>query len=173
MAEFETSKEERLQIAQHFLLSSPPGEFSEVLTDVRKLMTDGILTESLETGIARVYNTKNGKIVTAPSGSKVVIATAGEVDSTHYVDATNGSVFAVDHLTLVSVASLKIACSFDFDLISIFPPQRQHLKIPSPQIKTGLWNYFEHLCKIAFHNMWLANTTQRLPQGAYTLRTAS
>ena len=101
MAEM-ASTQERLQIAQHFLLSSPPGQFHEVLTDVRKLMKDGILTESLETGIARVYNCKNGKVVTAPSGAKVALATAGEVDATHYVDSTTGSIFAIDHLTLVS-----------------------------------------------------------------------
>ena len=102
MSEFETSKEERLQIAQHFLLSSPPGQFHEVLGDVRKLMKDGILTESLETGIARVYNTKNGKVVSAPSGTKTVLSAAGEVDNTHYVDPSNGAVFAIDHITLVS-----------------------------------------------------------------------
>jgi hypothetical protein len=102
MASFEEpSKEERLQIAQHFLLSSPPGQFHEVLADVRKIVKGGILTESLETGIARVYNTKNGKVVTAPSGNKVVLNAASEVDSTHYVDATNGSIFAIDHLTMV------------------------------------------------------------------------
>ena len=102
MASFEEpTKEERLQIAQHFLLSSPPGQFHEVLADVRKIVKGGILTESLETGIARVYNTKNGKVVTAPSGNKVVLNAASEVDSTHYVDATNGSIFAIDHLTMV------------------------------------------------------------------------
>ena len=38
MAEFEeeegVSNEEKLQIAQHFLLSSPPGQFHEVLTGI-------------------------------------------------------------------------------------------------------------------------------------------
>lgn len=103
MSAFEesASAEERLQIAQHYLLSAPPGQFHEVLTDVRKLVADGILTEALETGIARVYNAKNGKVVSAPSGAKVVIASAGEVDATHYVDPTTSSIFAIDHLTLV------------------------------------------------------------------------
>ncbi len=65
-------------------------------------MPTGILTEALETGIARAYNTKNGKVVTAPSGVKIALSTAGEIDPTHYVDTSNGAVFAIDHLTLVS-----------------------------------------------------------------------
>lgn len=40
--------------------------------DVKKLLPAGILTDPLATGISRVYNIKNGKIVTAPSGNKVI-----------------------------------------------------------------------------------------------------
>ena len=41
MAEFDdVSNEERLQIAQHFLLSSPPGQFHEVLKDVQLLLPE-------------------------------------------------------------------------------------------------------------------------------------
>ena len=42
-----------------------------LLADVRKLLPEGLLTEQLATGIARVYNTRTGKVVTAPSGRKV------------------------------------------------------------------------------------------------------
>lgn len=121
MAEFEANKEreEALKICQHFLLSSPPGQFHEVLTDVRKLISEGVMSEALETGIARVYNTKNGKVVTAPSGAKVALATAGEVDATHYVDSTTGSVFAIDHLTIVSESRPCVA--FLFSVTNLCP----------------------------------------------------
>lgn len=96
----EISNEEKLQIAQHFLLSSPPGQFHEVLSDVRKLLPDDLLGDPLATGMARAFNTKTCKVVDAPSGSKVVINAAAEIDPTHYFDSKSGSVFALDHLSL-------------------------------------------------------------------------
>lgn len=101
MAEFdEISNEERLQIVQHFMLSSPPGQFKDVSDDAKKLIPSGVLTEPLETGIARAYNNKNNKVVTTPSGATATLSAAGEVDATHYVDTSNGSVFAVNHITM-------------------------------------------------------------------------
>lgn len=101
MAEFDGPTDtERLQIAQHFMLNSPPGQFKLVSDDVKKLIPVGILTEALETGIARAHNNKNNKVVKSPSGANVVLSTHGEVDATHYVDTSNGSTFAVNHITL-------------------------------------------------------------------------
>lgn len=103
MAEFEdVSGEEKLQIAQHFLLSSPPGQFHEVFNDVKKLLPEGLMTDELAMGIAHSYNTKTCKVVTAPSGSKTVICAAGEIDTTHYIDPSTGEPFGVDHLTLAT-----------------------------------------------------------------------
>ena len=65
--------EERLQIAQHFLLSSPPCQFHEVLADVKKILPDGLLTDPLTVGIARAHNVKSGKVVTSPDDSKVLL----------------------------------------------------------------------------------------------------
>eukprot|EP01031_Cornospumella_fuschlensis_P027282 gene27282-32954_t len=82
----EISAEEKLQIAQHYLLSSPPGQFNEVLTG----------------NIARVGNLKASKVVTAPSGNKALITPAAEVETNNYVDPISQTVFAVDHLTLAT-----------------------------------------------------------------------
>ena len=94
--------------------------------DIRKIIPAEILPDSLAGGIARVSNLKNSKVVTSPSGKKVwiqffpwvihyfrfclyflfvqvVLAQAGEIDPTHYFNAQDGSVFSVDHLTLVSL----------------------------------------------------------------------
>lgn len=63
--------EERLQIAQHFLLSSPPCQFHEVLADVKKILPDGLLTDPLAAGIARAHNVKTGRVVVTPDDTKV------------------------------------------------------------------------------------------------------
>lgn len=70
-------------------------------TDIRKIIPAEILPDSLAGGIARVSNLKNSKVVTSPSGKKVVLSQAGEIDATHYLDSQTGSVFAIDHLSLV------------------------------------------------------------------------
>lgn len=41
------------------------------LSDVKKLVSTDLLTDSLISGIARVANLKNSKVVVAPSGAKV------------------------------------------------------------------------------------------------------
>lgn len=102
MADEELPNEEKLQIAQHFLLSSPPGQFVDVLSDVRRILPAGILPDSLAAGMARAYNNKTSKVVTAPSGKKVVISAAGEIDPSHYWDSKSGQSFAIDHLSLVT-----------------------------------------------------------------------
>lgn len=98
----EVTDEEKLQITQHYLLSSPPGQFHEVLADVKKIIPADLLSDALAGGIARVSNVKNSKVVETPAGKKVLITQAGEIDPTHYFDSADGTVFALDHLTLVT-----------------------------------------------------------------------
>lgn len=50
--------------------------------------------------MARAFNTKTCKVVDSPSGSKVVINAAAEVNPTHYFDSKSGNIFTLDHLTL-------------------------------------------------------------------------
>lgn len=108
MSEFEQQEEapltpeETLQIAQHYLLSSPPGQFHEVLADVRKIIREGILTDSLASGMARLANLKNNKVVSLPSGHKTVVSSSGEIDNTHYFDPISGNIFILDHFTAVT-----------------------------------------------------------------------
>jgi len=93
----EIPDEEKLAIATHFLLSSPPGEMKEVLGDVKvvlnppTLLTDGVLK-----GIFRKYNTQNFEVVDA-EGTPVVLSEFGELDAKHYVTG-KGEVFSVDHV---------------------------------------------------------------------------
>ena len=81
------SEEIKLKIAQHFLLSSPPGQFNDVLngrrekffyhtlsyilTETRRLLTDHTLSDPLANGICRVHNLECSKIVRSPADNKV------------------------------------------------------------------------------------------------------
>ena len=58
MSEDPTSNTEKLKIAQHFLLSSLPGQLQEevVFLDVKKILAEDIITDSLVNGIARAAN---------------------------------------------------------------------------------------------------------------------
>lgn len=67
---------------------------------MRRIVTTDLLTDFLATGMARASNLKSSKVVNAPSGKKAVICPAAEIDETHYVDPSDNSVFAIDHLSL-------------------------------------------------------------------------
>lgn len=53
------SAEEQLRIAQHFLLSSPPGQVHEVLRDVAKLVPSTVLTDSALRGALHAYHVRH------------------------------------------------------------------------------------------------------------------
>ena len=73
------SHEEKLQIAQHFLISSPPGQFDSVLADVKKLLPDSLLTPPMLSGIAKAYNERHSSIVSVDGGeSNIVICKVSE-----------------------------------------------------------------------------------------------
>lgn len=93
----EVSDEEKLQIAQHYLLNAPPGQFNDVLTDVRALLPAGLLSEPMLAGIAREFNTKNMRQLKSGDQS-FVLSKAAEVDATHYQDPKSGRVLAVNHV---------------------------------------------------------------------------
>ena len=57
MSEFEEiSDVERLQIAQHFLMNSPPAQYGLVAADVKKLLPDGCMPETMQKEVAKKYN---------------------------------------------------------------------------------------------------------------------
>lgn len=89
--EEELSPEEKLQIVQHLLLNSPPGQFKEVLSDVEVLA--GPIESSMVEGIARAYNVANYKTV-----GDVLVCKEGEEDARHYVSSKSGEVYEVEHL---------------------------------------------------------------------------
>lgn len=58
--------DEKLRIAQHFLLSSPPGQVHDVLRDVAKLVPARVLTDAALRGALHAYNLKNVLPVEVP-----------------------------------------------------------------------------------------------------------
>lgn len=55
----EASEQEKLQLAQHFLLSSPPGQVHEVVRDVAKLVPPRVLTDAALRGALHAYNVQS------------------------------------------------------------------------------------------------------------------
>ena len=55
----EATDEENLQIAQRFILASPPGQAHEVLRDVSKITPPHVLSDDALRGALRAYNVKN------------------------------------------------------------------------------------------------------------------
>lgn len=96
------SKQEKLQIVQHLLLSSPPGEFSEVLRDVMALVPEDFLSRPMLTGIARAYNNAHLKVAMAMDGTPVLLGKQGEESPMHYVVSCTGVRVQVDHVALTA-----------------------------------------------------------------------
>lgn len=66
--------DEKLRIAQHFLLSSPPGQEHEVLRDVAKLVPARVLTDAALRGALHAYNVKHALAVDVPDADYQVNA---------------------------------------------------------------------------------------------------
>ncbi|KAJ5067649.1 f-actin-capping protein subunit alpha [Anaeramoeba ignava] len=97
----ELTEEEKLRILSHFLLSSPPGEFSEVLTDVRVCLQDDDLLNQAALPCFKQFN--HDQMIEAELtdlGYNVLITDYGEseTDFNYYLDPRSGKYFEFDHL---------------------------------------------------------------------------
>lgn len=110
----EVSDEEKIKIAQHFVVSSPPFQIGEVTSDVKKLLPDGLLTDGALSGAYRVYNLENC-VSSDLNGEKVLICKSAEVDPTHYVDPKSKQVFGFNHISQEVVASDVQPSASDMD----------------------------------------------------------
>jgi len=108
------STAEIIQICNGFLLSSPPGELMEVVTDVRGLLgNDAILNDSAPATF-REYNTEQMLQVKAPNGShQVLITKYGEISASEYLDPRGGSVVFFDHIRQEVTGSRAIGSELD------------------------------------------------------------
>lgn len=100
----EIPDEEKTAIATHFLLSSPPGEIKEVLSDVKVVLNPpSLLTDGVLKGIFRKYNLQTFETADL-NGKRIIISEFGELDPKHYLTPTC-EVVSVDHVTQKATAA--------------------------------------------------------------------
>jgi len=109
------SDEEKLKIATKFMLNAPPGEFNEVVTDVRTLVGNDTLLNRNALSTFRTYNTDQMiSVHISGSAQKVLITTYGEVDQKHYLDPRSKQIFEFDHVMqtvgTVTEATVEQSC---------------------------------------------------------------
>jgi capping protein alpha len=113
----EVSPEEIVEIVTSFLLNSPPGEFMEVVTDVRGLLSDESLLNTSAPATFREYNTDQMLEVQSPGNShKVLITKAGEVNPGEYLDPRGNQVITFDHIRQEATGSRPVGNELDHDV---------------------------------------------------------
>jgi len=111
---YEVSEDEIKQIANSFLLASPPGEFMEVVTDVRGLLADDSIINDTAPATFREWNTDQMLQVKSPAGNhEVLISKFGEVNDSEYLDPRGGVVVQFDHIRQQVVGSRNISGELD------------------------------------------------------------
>jgi len=89
----------KLNIATYFIMSSPPGEVDDVVTDVVKLVDDAAAVgDDTINAILRDYNTE--QLVWGPDVDEktpIMVSAHGAVAGDEYVDPNTGRVLKFDH----------------------------------------------------------------------------
>jgi len=113
----EPTQEELIDIANNFLLSSPPGEFMEVVTDVRALLPNESMINESAPRTFREYNTEQMVQVESPGHShKVLITKYGEVSDGEYLDPRGNQVVTYDHIRQEVTGKRPISGELDSSL---------------------------------------------------------
>jgi len=113
----ELPPEEVVEIVTGFLLNSPPGEFMEVVTDVRGLLKDESLLNTSAPATFRAYNTDQFLEVSAPGGGhKLLITSEGQVSDNEYLDPRGNQVITFDHIRQEVTGSRPISGELDHDV---------------------------------------------------------
>jgi len=113
------TEEELVEISNNFLLSSPPGEFLEVVTDVRALLPNETMLNDSAPRTFREYNTEQMIQVDSPAGHKVLITKYGEVNEGEYLDPKGGKILAFDHIKQEVTGNRGIGDELDHSLESL------------------------------------------------------
>jgi capping protein alpha len=95
----ELSRDDVGRIIRHFLLSAPPGELNDVLSDVRSLVADDGLLNDLCQEVFRTYNIEQLVAIKVPNQEHSTLLTKyAEKDVAHYLDPRSNQVLTVDHV---------------------------------------------------------------------------
>jgi len=114
----ELPAEEIVEIVTGFLLNSPPGEFMEVVTDVRGLLKDESLLNSSAPATFRAYNTDQFLEVSvgSPQQHKLLITGEGQVSDNEYLDPRGNQVVTFDHIRQEVTGTRPISGELDHDV---------------------------------------------------------
>jgi len=111
----DVTEEELVQIATNFLLNSPPGEFMDVVTDVRALIPNEQLLNNAAPETFREYNTEQ-MIQVTHNRHPVLITKHGEVGDSQYIDPRGGQVITFDHIKQEVTGARAIENELDGDV---------------------------------------------------------
>jgi len=93
----DVSAEERVRIATDFIKSAPPGEFKEVVNDVRVLLGDDTLL-SKASGVFYEYATDQFTTVDLPDGENALVTKFGHISDNTFYDPRSRKSFKYDYL---------------------------------------------------------------------------
>jgi capping protein alpha len=112
----EVSDAELIKTATNFLMAAPPGEFLEVVTDVRALLPRESLLNDTAAETFKRYNEEQMIQVDSADGShKFLICKAAEVAPGQYADHLGGAVVTFDHIKQEVAATRPISIGADTD----------------------------------------------------------
>jgi len=105
------------RIVTSFLLNAPPGEFHEVVTDVRGLLqNDGLLNELAPTTF-REYNTEQMLVMSVPNQPhKMLVTKFGEINNNEYLDPLGKQVVTFDHFKQEVVSTRPVETELNDEL---------------------------------------------------------
>lgn len=93
----DVSSEERVRIATDFIKAAPPGEFKEVVNDVRVLLDDdGLLSKA--SGVFYEYATDQFTTVDLPDGEPALVTKCGHISDNTFYDPRSRKSFKYDYL---------------------------------------------------------------------------
>lgn len=107
---------ELIEISNNFMLNAPPGEFMEVVTDIRGLLADqeSIINDSAPATF-RQYNAE--QMIQVQNGEHSALVTNhGEVKAGEYLDPRAGQVFTFDHIRQKVTGSRSLRSEMDAGL---------------------------------------------------------
>eukprot|EP00013_Stygamoeba_regulata_P001125 CAMPEP_0177634562 /NCGR_PEP_ID=MMETSP0447-20121125/3434_1 /TAXON_ID=0 /ORGANISM="Stygamoeba regulata, Strain BSH-02190019" /LENGTH=286 /DNA_ID=CAMNT_0019136291 /DNA_START=118 /DNA_END=978 /DNA_ORIENTATION=+ len=108
----EVSQAEIVDICNSFLLNAPPGEFMEVVTDVRGLLKNDAIINDTAPNTFRKWNTD--QMLQAPNGNHDALITAyNEVNFNEYVDPRGNCVVQFDHIRQEVTGTRPLAGELD------------------------------------------------------------
>jgi len=123
----EPTQDELIGIANNFLLHAPPGEFMEVVTDVRSLLPNESLINESAPRTFKEYNTEQMIVVDSPGKDhKVLITKYGEVSDGEYLDPKGNQVITYDHIKQAVTGQRAISGELDSGLESLRSAFEKH-----------------------------------------------